>query len=208
MNPLLENLKQVILRLTAKSVSGPDFIINAIRTASLSVAHVLAQMLRLGIAEDLRLLKEDGLRRSKAKADAEEAKARELIAKAAEAENKATLVKRNDRISKAEEMQKLATAAKTNAEARAILSKAEADQVKSKAEAYVKLLEAFSNLEKKGGRLAVDPKNLSQLLGLHDLDDLADNPPKLPPPHSLSNTPLERPDSRGRPSQRPKKPKK
>jgi hypothetical protein len=176
MNPVSGKLKEVVLSLIAKATSGPGFLANAIRTATLSVAHALAQLLSLGVAEDLRKLKEDGLRRSKAKTDLEEAKARELMAKAVEAENRANLVNRNDRISRAEELLKLAEAAKTNAEAQSVLSKAESERAKARADAFVRLLEALANLKDKGGRFGIDRKNISKLLGVNDLDDLADHP--------------------------------
>src|SRR5688572_21704412 len=132
--------KDAVLRLLARAASGPGFLTNAIRTATLSVAHALARLLALGVADDIHRLKKDGLRRSKAKADAEVAKARELMAKAAEAENKANLANRNDRISKAEEAQKLAEAAKTDAQAQALLLKAQAESAKAKVEAFAKLV--------------------------------------------------------------------
>jgi hypothetical protein len=203
-------IKDVVLRLIAKAASGPGFLANAIRTATLSVAHALAQLLKMGVAEDLRRLKEDGLRRSKAKTDAEEAKVRELMAKAAEAENKANLLNRNDRISRAEELQKLAEAAKTNAEAQVQLSKAEAERARARADAIVKLIHALTKLKEKGGWLGVDPNNIAGLLGMDDLDDLGDDPPLLPPPPNSGGGPKSPMGSGGKAggTKRPKKPKK
>jgi hypothetical protein len=207
MNPVWDKLKEVVLRLIAKAASGPGFLTNAIRTATLSVAHALAQLRKMGVADDLRRLKEDGLRRSKAKTDAEEAKTRELMAKAAEAENKANLVNRNDRISKAEELQRLAEAAKTNAEAKVQLSKAETERVKARADAIIKLIEALTKLKEKGGRLGIDPKNISRLLGIDDLDDLDDEPPLLPGPKKPSGG-TKPPKNSGRKGKATKLPKK
>jgi hypothetical protein len=206
-NPTWEKIKDVVLRFVAKAASGPGFLTNAIRTATLSVAHALAQLLKMGVADDLRRLKEDGLRRSKAKTDAEEAKARELMAKAVEAENKANLVNRNDRISKAEEMQKLAEAAKTNAEVQVQLSKAEAERAKARADAIIKLIDALTTLKEKGGRLGIDPKNIGRLLGMDDLDDLGDDPPLLPPPKRPKGG-RKPPKASGGKANAPKKPKK
>jgi len=207
MNPIWDKLKEVALRLIAKAASGPGFLTNSIRTATMSVAHALAQLLKMGVADDLRRLKEDGLRRSKAKTDAEEAKARELMAKAAEAENKANLVNRNDRISKAEELQKLAEAAKTNAEAQVQLSRAGAERAKARADAIIKLIEALTKLKERGGRLGIDPKNISRLLGIVDLDDLGDEPPLLPGPGKPVGGPKP-PKRSGGKSQAKKRPKK
>lgn len=165
MTSVLDKLKDTAIRFVGRAVSGPRFAVNAVKTATLSVAQVLAELWGLGIADDIRLLKEDGLKRSAASA-------RKLMAEAVEAENKATLAKRNDRISKAEEQQKLADAAKTNAEAKAALIKAKAERIRAVADAHVGLIEAISKLKQKGGSVAIDPENLARLMGLDDPDKL------------------------------------
>ncbi len=166
-----EGTKKVVIRLLAKATSGPGFLANGVKTATLSVASALATALRLGVARDLNQLKEDGLRRSKAKTDAEEAKARELVAKAIEAENKAQLVKRNDRISKAKEAQTRAAAAKTNAQDKAIQQRAEEEALKGKVDAFAKFVHAMNILKKRNGAVGVDPKELMRMLCAETLKD-------------------------------------
>jgi hypothetical protein len=170
MSSAWSKVKYVVLRVVGNAISGPGFLANAVKTATVSVASTLAEMLQLGVADDLRQLKNDGLRRSRAKTDAEEAKAREVLARAIEAENRATLLKRNDRISKAQEALTRAEAAKKEAEAKAVLAKAEGDRAKAQAEAVVQLIEAAAKLKQNGGCFAVDPENLSRIL-------LLDHPP-------------------------------
>jgi hypothetical protein len=143
----------------------------------------------MGLAQDLKRLKEDGLRRVEAKTETEVAKARELMAKAVEAENKATMVSRNDRISQAEELQKLAKAAKTNAEARVLLSKAELEQAKARVEAWVHLVEAVSKLQAKGGGLGVNPEGLKRMLKAGGFDDFFEDPSAPPTRPTPPNNP-------------------
>lgn|GEM_PF-6619151 len=201
MSPLWQKLGEIVVHAAANAVSGPSFVANAIKTATWSVAQGLAQMYKMEIAADFRQLKEDGLRRSKAKTDGEEARARELAAKAVEAENRANLLLRNDRISKAEEQQKLALAAKTDAEAKSTLMKAEAEQAKVRADAYIKLIEAVGKLKEKGGSLAVDPNNLATLLGVPNLHEMADPPPQ-PQVPLLESQPHKPPGSKKSPKTR------
>jgi hypothetical protein len=148
------------IQLVAKAMSGPSFMANAVKTASLSVTQALAEMWRMGIADDIRQLKQDGLRRSRAKVVGDEAKARKLVAEACEAENKATLAKRNDRISRAEERLRLAEAEKLGAEAAAIRAKAEADRIAAIADAKVRLIQAISTLRERGGTFGINPNEL------------------------------------------------
>jgi hypothetical protein len=193
MSPLWEKASEVVLRLVAKAASGPGFLANAIRTATLSVGQVLAKLLKMGIADDVRQLKEDGLRRSRARTGVEEARVRELMAKAAEAENRANLVNRNDRIMRAEELQKLASAAKTNAEAKALLTRVETERATARADAVVRLIDSLAKLRENGGSLGIDPNNISTLLGISDLDELDYKPPQIhqSKSHGSANHPTE-----------------
>jgi len=182
MSTLWRKISEVVIQVAAKGISGPSFLTNAVKIAMFSLSHTLAQMCHRGeFVEDLRRLKENGLHRSEARADTEAAKAKEAVANATEAENRANLLTRNDRISRAEEKQKLAEAAKTNAEAAALLKKAEVEAMGTKIDAVAKFVCALSKLKQKGGRFAVDPVELAKLFGGVDVDLIEGSSPKLPP---------------------------
>ena len=144
---------ELAARALSRIARGPAWVVNALWTIVLSVAYVVSLMLNLGLRDDLRKLKDDGLRRSKAKADVEEARARELAAKASAEENKANVIIPN---ALAEEEKKRAEAAKLRAEARAL-------EIRARSDAAAKLLlaQARAGVTKKGsGR---EPEDLRHL---------------------------------------------
>lgn len=187
-------IQEFAFSLWARATSGPAALNNIIKVATVSVAHSLAKLYNLGIAEDLAALKGTLWQRVQADTDARVGKARKVLAEATEAEQKANLVKRNDRISKADEQVKLAEAARTNAEAKARLIEAESHRVQQIADAQSKLLVAITAYKNAGGKIGVDLEGLEKVLGVEDLALIGAEPPtvRLSPPHmNLNDSPDE-----------------
>lgn len=145
--------------LLAKAVSGPTQLVSLISVATVSVTQCLLTLRTAGVVEDLGKLKKTLFLRI-------ESDTRKTLAEAAGEVNKSNLLKRNDRISKAEERLMLAEAAKADAEAKARLIEADAERVRQISEATARVIKALTEYRGAGGILAVNEENLTTLLGL------------------------------------------
>jgi hypothetical protein len=158
------NLGSQIVRWLARAIGGPLTLSGAVQVATLSVAETLLNLLRSGLASDIRRLKVAILRKAEAEADVKAAEALERLARAAEVVNRANLHKRRDALAEAEKRQSRANAAKTEAEVEAIRMDAETRRMQAAAESQARLLEAISKLRQEGGDLLADPRNLHQVV--------------------------------------------
>lgn len=164
MNLLPEEAKEVIVKWLARAMGGPKMLARTSAIAMLSVVETLMVLANYTLVGDIRRIKEAQLRVIDAGARAAEAESARKVAEAAEAANKATLLKRNNATKLAELRLQNADAAKTEAEAEAIRMDAETRRLAAIEDAKANLIEKLSKLRMDGGELLIDRANLARLL--------------------------------------------
>jgi hypothetical protein len=157
-------LKAFLVKYVAKPLGGPVTLVRASLAATFSVAHLLLELIDSRVAPDLGRIKESLLRRLEADADGKAAEAQRKVAEAAEAHNRAELVKRQQGIVKAERIVKLAEAAKTQAEAEAIRLDAATRQQQATHAARATLIDAISRVNQQGGGVYFSEQSIRAML--------------------------------------------
>jgi hypothetical protein len=166
MNPIYE-LMQVLGKWVAKALGGPKRLSHNIMAATLSVVEYCAELFRLGVVEDVRRIKESLIQRSEAETKNKQAEAAKKMAEAAEAENKANLSKRNDRVAMLEKERLELENGKTKAEIEAIQTKTETEGQKAIIEAKARFLEAIASLRKEEGDIYFNKESLDEFLNIN-----------------------------------------
>lgn len=155
---------EIVGQIVARTIEGPNQLLNACVAATLHVAEYLVQVWDKDLASDIRQYRESLRRKDEAETTKHEADAQKALAEATRAANKANLAKRRDAIARLEREMREAEVAKTKAKAQVILIDAETRRLKTVAHAKAELLEAISKLRQEGGDFLVDPENLEQML--------------------------------------------
>jgi hypothetical protein len=148
----------------ARAVGGPRFLARAGYVAMVSVAETLLGMLNKKLITDIGRLKEAALGKMEAETKAAQADAAKKLAEAAEAANRANLLKRTDAIARAEKEQARQQAAKTAAEAEAVRKDAETRRLQGIIDAACKVLDSASKLKQEGGQPMFNEENLKKVM--------------------------------------------